>query len=343
MVKKHTTIELNGKRYDTQNGQLIKSAVAPHKPSSQLTTSANTHIDGVQHKSRAAHTQSKVAAHVHHKTERSNTLMRGAVKKPALSGSNSHTASAQPIHHSSLEAVRIQRAQEISKSTSISKFGAPSSVIRTVTKVLAVKEPPINEPQAFSHHPPSPGIANPFAAAVEHATSHTLPKLKKPSLRTKTAQRLRVSTKIVNITASSLAVVLLTGFIAYQNIPNLSLRVAAARAGVRASLPDYQPSGFSLRGPIKANTGQITLNYHSNTDDRRFDVTQRNSGWDNQALITNHVALNQRSYQTFESLDKTIYMYGGNTATWVDKGVWYQIEGNSSLNSDQLLRIAASL
>lgn len=342
MVKTHTTIELNGKRYDASSGQILKQ-VTPNPKTSKKHVSENTHLDGIHMKSRSSHHSPKKAAHSHHKTERSHTLMRAVVKKPAESPKESFTRVQRPKSRSGHDAARIQHALEIPKSPKISKFGLPRTKVRTVTKVLPVKEPPVSEPTVLYRSYASTLAVNPFSKAIESATAHTLPKLKKPSLKSKTARRLKVSTKIVNLAASSLVVVVLGGFIAYQNIPNLSLRVAAAKAGVTARLPGYQPSGFSLRGPIQANAGQVTLTYRSNTDDRKFDVTQRSSAWDNQSLIKNHVAVKQRPYQTLQSENKTIYMYDGGKATWVDRGVWFQIDGGSVLNSDQLLRIAASL
>jgi hypothetical protein len=72
-------------------------------------------------------------------------------------------------------------------------------------------------------------------------------------------------------------------------------------------------------------------------------LSQRSSEWNSDALVQNFVATSRRAYQSYQDNGKTIYIYEGNNATWVDGGVWYQIEGNASLNSDQLLRIAKSL
>jgi hypothetical protein len=45
----------------------------------------------------------------------------------------------------------------------------------------------------------------------------------------------------------------------------------------------------------------------------------------------------------FQQKGLTIYMYDGSHATWVNQGVWYTIEGDSLLDTEQLLRIATSL
>jgi len=38
-----------------------------------------------------------------------------------------------------------------------------------------------------------------------------------------------------------------------------------------------------------------------------------------------------------------IYVYNGSNATWINNGVRYTIEGDSSLSIDQLLKITASI
>jgi hypothetical protein len=55
------------------------------------------------------------------------------------------------------------------------------------------------------------------------------------------------------------------------------------------------------------------------------------------------VTSNKHPYQPFEANGRTIYIYDGNKATWVDGGVWFNIDGKANLNSDQLLKIADSL
>lgn len=121
------------------------------------------------------------------------------------------------------------------------------------------------------------------------------------------------------------------------------MRLAASRAGVPGTLPNYQPSGFGMSGPIQYKAGQITIHYKSRSDSRAFHINQRSSEWDSATLLDQFVATNRRSYQTYQDNGKTIYIYDNDNATWVDGGIWYQIEGNSSLNSDQLLRLAASM
>lgn len=137
---------------------------------------------------------------------------------------------------------------------------------------------------------------------------------------------------------------LVVGFFAYQNAPNLSMRLASARAGLEGSLPSYSPAGFGLQGGVSYKPGQIELSYSSHSDDRSYKIIQSTSSWNSETLVQNYEPLTQNSnYQTIPNKGKTVYVYNGSNATWVDAGVWYRIEGDSKLSSDQLLNVADSL
>jgi hypothetical protein len=268
------------------------------------------------------------------------------VQKPQPKTVATETKKTHTIHTSTHDLARHERAKQVVKSPKISRFGHVKS-FQKLSKMITVKEPPAGEPPLLSNWQPAGKVAalvtNPLQKAIELANSHTQPRLERSSTRARLARRLRISTRTVNLAAGSLAVVLLAGFFAYLNVPNFSMRIAAARAGVNASLPAYHPAGFSLRGPIESKPGQITLTYRSNSDTRQFTIRQATSTWNNEALVEKYVATDKRPYQTYQASDRTIYIYDTNRATWLNNGVWYRVEGNSSLNSDQLVRLATSL
>jgi len=359
-----TTIELNGKRYDARTGKMLparETVTAGHanfvRP---VVKQSGAALDGfTRRKTSTAH--AKTTAHaVHKKTEKSKTLMRHAVKKPATAKPKTPTpqVARRQAPRLDIDPKRASRAKVVKKSSLISRFGAPGRAVKSVAAVLPVRPEPSAPPLPILNEHHKPTIAQTHAEkksarqeslrsfqkkAIDRSTSHTQPKTKKPTRRQRLSHKLRVSNRTVNIAAASLAAVLLVGFIVYQNVPNLSMRLAAARAGVEGTLPGYQPSGFGLAGPIKYQQGQITLSYTSHSDERKFQVSQKASQWNSETLLESYVATGQKTYQTFQDAGKTIYIYDDDNATWVDGGVWYQIEGNSALNSDQLLRIAASM
>ena len=356
MSKPANIIELNGKRYDVRTGKMMPAhETVTHDGKSFIKPAAarpGVALDGFtpQHKQKL---HPKTAPHPAqpHKAERSKTLMRTAVKKPAPA-TKSVAAETSPLRkHKAprveVDPTRIGRAKKFHKSHLISRFGEHAP-LKALTSPLPVKPAPAlpSAPLLVAHHETpldSKLGTHPFDQAIHNATSHNQPLIKKTSRRHRVARKLKVSPKIINVSAAALATLLLVGFIGYQNMPNLSMRLATTRAGVHGSLPGYEPAGFGMNGPIQYKAGQITIHYRSHSDGREFNINQRSSAWDSETLLSQYVGNDRRAYQTYQDSGKTIYIYNGDNATWVDGGVWYQIEGNSSLNSDQLLRLAASM
>ena len=149
---------------------------------------------------------------------------------------------------------------------------------------------------------------------------------------------------MASLATLSIAGLMAAGFFAYQNIPNAALRVANSRSGVHASMPGYTPSGFTFSGPIKYDHGLLTINFSANgNNDRRFAITVRSTNWNNEALLSDYVSKDDHQYQTLQNKGKTIYVLENQTATWLDHGSWYVIDGTANLNSDQLFKIATSI
>jgi hypothetical protein len=345
-------IEINGQKYNAVTGKMVGGSGS---------------IDGFSKKpvtnkpvAKKPHTQ---AAHRKKTTQKSQTLMRSAVKKPAAKTSSSGTQATISRPSMTVPKARVQTAKHTKQSAMISHFGTTkttstpqkSSVVKKI-QPLAVK-PHTNQhhtTKAASSHSAhskkahakansSTGSAKMIESALEKANAHELPAHKHKKKR-KIAHKLGVSSKTMAVSSAVLAGVLLAGFFAVQNVPNVSMRVAAARAGVNATMPGYNPSGFSYSGPINYSDGQVTISFKSNTNDgRHYNLTQRDSNWNSDALLSNFVVVSNQQYQTYLDRGRTLYIYGGSNATWVDGGVWYQIEGESEMTTDQLVRIAASM
>lgn len=348
MAQRQHVIELNGQKYDALTGKLLGA------------TSANA----AQYVSDVARPKqprtSPTAKTVHHKTQKSQTLMRTVVKKPA----KAHTlhAKAAPIakpaagnlggvikpvqkfHQHTISQPRAIRAQHVNQSNLVSKFAA-----KPVTKVQSAVVPVAAAPvvAADSHRPQPQPIASDatliFNQALANATSHFEPQQKTPGRLSRTAGRFNISSRALGFASASLVLVIVGSLVAYQSMPVVSMQIASSRAGVRANLPEYRPSGFSMAGPIAYKPGEVSIDYKSNSDDRNFQVVQRSSNWNSQALLENFISANYKSYQTIQSNGRTIYVYDNGSASWVDGGIWYQINGSATLSSDQLLNLARSL
>lgn len=343
-TKQQTIVEINGKRYDTRTGQLVVGADHP-----KVAAKPKTLPRPVSDIARPQPIPAKRRT-----LQRSQTLMRTGMKRPvgqkpaatAVKKVKARTVSdfrlVKSSKHTALPAAglaeREARAKQIKQSKLVHRFSSADMVPAARPVVPKVQALPV-QPEPLQHQPlklKTPHNAESLIAkGLQRAQSHTQAPVKKS--RTKKRSRL------ASAMAVSLAVLLLGGFIMYQNIPNLSMRYAAARSGVSATLPSYAPSGFALSNRIQYNPGQITVNFSSNTDERNFSITQRESNWNSDTLMSNYVATTNEPVQTYEDKGRTIYLYGDSNATWVNGGVWYEIKSEAQLTSDQLIRIATSM
>jgi hypothetical protein len=338
-------IELNGKLYDTVSGKIVASAASnTHqqpiviKPQTKGTVMDGfikkpSHAPKPHHPTPAKHTPKPHTSRPEAKTiiartpHPAKTLVRKGLKKPSLH-ETTHTAHQPTIKQTS---PRLARAGAVPQSPKISRFGAllsqPHSFVKK-TAALPVKPAPHQsshvKKQELSHHAAHPVLTN-NQVLKEHLVSQAIKDARvteapHKTKRHKTAKKLGLSPKVFHFGAGTLAVLLLIGFIAYQNAPNISMRIAASRAGFNAAIPRYQPSGFGLKGPIEYGPGQVTLNFKSNSDERNFHIIQKVSNWNSDALLSNFVASNNKSYQTYQDKGRTIYIYDGSNATWVSGG-----------------------
>lgn len=352
-------IEINGKKYNAATGEQIGDSsrspqsldgMTPMKTGKPTTVNAPT----------PAHARPRTTAkHATKTTQKSQTLMRRSVKKPTRKISASEQpAAVAGIRKRSLGGSqdRARVAQQVKKSEHISKFNDQqrSSVVklssnhqvkhlpsRQQVNKLAKQTQAHNNAQRTQQSKSARMIENSLANATAHEHEEIAPVQR--STRNKFMRKLGISARAAGLSSAVLAAVLLGGFFAVQNVPNLSMRVAAARAGFDARMPDYNPSGFSFKGPISYQSGQVKVSFRSNTDDRHYDVVQRSSNWNSESLLSNYILDEDKQYQTYVDRGRTLYIYDGSNATWVDDGVWYVVEGQSAMTTDQLVRLAASI
>lgn len=287
---------------------------------------------------------SEVKAHVvHQKPQKSQTLLRAALKKPAplrpiaptVAKVEADSASAHPTH-------------------AISKFGpAHKSAQHHLAAPVAAK--PVHHEQhvAPRMHPVAAKALAQAAPAAAHQPQSSK-ELKEALIRERLAEatpnhehhskkrRLTHQPRLATILTSSLALLLLAGYLTYINLPNISMRVAATRAGISANYPNYKPDGYHFAGPITYQPGEVNISFQSNTNERNFVIKQKASSWDSQAVLDNYVTKKTGTYLTYQERGLTIYSFG-NKAAWVNGGLLYTIEGNAPLGSDQLLKIATSM
>ena len=118
------------------------------------------------------------------------------------------------------------------------------------------------------------------------------------------------------------------------------MHIAANKAGIHATLPGYEPSGFAMAGPIQHSAGKVTVNFHSNSDSRFYSISQSVSSLSNTQL--DQLFSSNSQTQTYQQQGKTIYIYANSTATWLNNGILYKVQGNAGLSSSQILHLATS-
>lgn len=149
--------------------------------------------------------------------------------------------------------------------------------------------------------------------------------------------------RFASIGTISLAVLILGAYFTYLNMPTLSTRVAASQAGINASYPAYNPTGYSLSGPVAFQQGSVQMKFAANASPDNYTLSQTHSDWDSSAVLDNYITPKAGSdYTTTTTGGLTIYTYNKNAA-WVNRGILYTIEGNAPLSNDQIQRIATSL
>jgi|AntRauTorckE6833_2_1112554.scaffolds.fasta_scaffold03398_2 hypothetical protein len=347
-------IELNGNTYDIRTGKIIDSAQtkAPAENKQDQNRSDGQSIDGYRKPAKKNRSESHSTDNSIKKLPRkSQTLMRNSVAKPNTNAT-SKTQDNQPtpeLQKKSLTNLsRLERASKAIKSASVQKFSPNNNQAsnhqpptNTKNDQATTSQAPNSGPQQQHGSPSQPrSLAD---QAVDNATSHEQT-FDEPSQ----SRMSRLWDKLVNAPTAvrySLASLLMVGGLAtigYMSLPYLSVQIASSQSDIAASLPEYKPSGFQLNKDVEYSPNHIALQYDSVSDNRTFRINKEKTDWTSESLRHSFVET-KGLYQAVPSNGKTIYIYNESNATWVDGGVWYNIEGSSSLNSDQLLRLANSL
>lgn len=337
MSKIKNTIEINGKIYDAHTGKhlggadrlqdIIHQEVKQTRPKQDILPPVR---------------EPKRQAHLNRDPQKSTTLMRPVVKKPAVAVKQQTKAkSTERVKLGTPHHERIKRAEKVEKSPKIKRFNvhASSSAVRPKVPVraaqLEVKEPaPVHKgPESTRAHNDWP-VVDQFEKALQSASSH-LEEFIDDAAASKRGRRLSYA-------AISLVAVLAIGFGAYQAVPTVKVKLAGNKAGFSADVPNYSPAGFGMSGS-DAKAGEVTLSYKSRSDDKGFKITQSPSKWSSQSLVSNYLDGTGKKYETIHSNGKTIYTYDKVNATWVDGGIWFKVESNADLSNEQLIKIANGL
>lgn len=280
-------------------------------------------------------TRQTVATTLHSGPQHSVTLRRRSLQKPV-------PAKHQIVGHPTVKHMDISRP----KHSNVQRFAPhPAGALHPVQKASPDISPVVHPHVAKAHARSE--AKQPLTRSLQSASDikdHALKTAventhKRQPLRT----RLRSRQRVMAILSATFAIVLLGGYVTYLNMPALSVRVAAAQAGIDAGYPNYRPDGYALNGPVTYSQGEVAMNFKANGGSQTFTLSQSKSGWDSAALLDNYVTPKAGSdYTPYTERGLTIYTYGDNAA-WVNGGILYTIQGNAPLSSTQMRQIATSL
>jgi hypothetical protein len=312
-MNKNKTVIINGKSYDAVSGLAIEDTPKPYVTPKRPTA----------------------ASGVHQTPQKSKTLIRRTTKKPA--GAN--------------RSVRKPGVtMDIARSRSVSHF-APHPVISAkktteITDIAPTRHPIVHKIQSIHAAKKAMVVSVPATTSKqvkEQAISTALSTQIDLPVKAKKKLFAKRHSKVISIISICVAAALVAAYITYLNMPALSVRVAAAQAGINATYPQYKPDGYGLDGPVTYTDGAVSIHFVANTGTSKFSITQSKSSWDSSAVLDNVVrkAVGDQ-YITNQERGLTIYTYNGNAA-WVNAGILYIIQGDAPLSGDQIRHIATSL
>lgn len=333
------TITIDGRRYDATTGVPVDAVRSSHVPK----RSSRRTVDGVVRQRPAATTTEAPApaekkrhhtpAHnVHSKAQRSQTLHRAALKKPTAKHASETKRQRAVVPKSPHISKFAPRKQEAEQSKKQSKAPASHNV---ATKIVNTKKPSAHHATPISSRSIKEKLIQDQldkADTSRQYTDHKAPK------------KLRRGTRFASFSTAALALILLGGYLTYLNMPNLSIRVAAAQAGVDASMPGYHPDGYRFNGPITFANGQVTLQYKTNGGPHGYSLVQKESDWDSQAVLDNYVLdASGGKYNIHSTQGLTVYTFDSK-AVWVNRGILHEVDySDAPLSYNQIEQIAASM
>lgn len=275
-----------------------------------------------------------------HQPQTAVTLMRTVVKKPVPSfkqqtnvqSALQHTVPSLIKPKTSINSInprRLERAKTILRSSVIQHHAAEQPLLGIPVSVqeVPVREMPVQAPAPQAHEAAQTPI-DIFEHAIKNAThfrdAHAHKQFRKK-------QRLHLAT----MTAGGFALLLLVGVIFYQSTPGLQYKMASARAGVSASMPNVAAAGYNLVGVSNEADGKVVVTFTSPSSGARYQLSEQASNWSNDELLNNIATVSANGLPDYGALpdgNVTIYRFGTTSAVWLNNGTLYSLSGNRPIS-----------
>ncbi|KKU19852.1 MAG: hypothetical protein UX30_C0007G0125 [Candidatus Saccharibacteria bacterium GW2011_GWA2_46_10] len=337
MHKNTSVVEINGQKYDMATGKII--GAVKNRANRLKAKTPFISMDGivrlpvmakVRPASRNRHPR-RVVHNVHRQTQRSKTLMRRIVNKAhskvkvgknpikkALVGRNpvreAH-AKLTPQHH------RVKHFGILTTRSGRIKDTEITSSASKRSKALALASPIPSVAASPSHQ----RLERLLDYALARADAH------KQSRR----KRSRGPAKLLHILPKWLTVLLivltlgsLAGFVAWQKIPAISMKVAASKAHVDSAIPNLP--GYTVAAPAQEKDGIVTIELKAIADPANtVTVTKKAISTAESTNLSEKSCPNDNQIQTFSQDGATSFICGQtNKAVGVVGGVMTEIQAN---------------
>lgn len=246
---------------------------------------------------------------------------------------------------------KIGRSMDVARSKSVSHFATATQTkpAKTTPRKGPMDIGPMKHPLAgnaekirlaSSKSQAKSNIEKPAKTIKEEAIAEALSKSTETTKPKRNFFKRRL--KFINILGICVVLLLISGYFVYLYMPSISVGIASAQAGIKATYPEYHPDGYSLRGPVTYSDGEVVIDFRANAGNGEFVIKQSRSSWDSSAVKEKIDKDTKGEFTATEERGLTIYAYDGN-ATWVNGGILYTISGDAPLSGDQIRRIATSL
>lgn len=287
----------------------------------------------------------------HHRVQRSTTLNRKYVKKPAKvnipeSPAKSRTddlkrrqALAAKINSERIAALKAGKS--LRKTTSsTAKSTTPRPLASTMTKKnIKTKLSPAATKAKRAKDTAVESALKSVATMEKKVNTKSKSKVKLPKLSAK--HSLGAKKLLLAFGCAALAVGVL-GYIISNNTPDISVRVAAMSTGIDAKYPSYVPRGYTL-SDIVSGDKSISMTF-KDSEEHFFTLSEEATVWDNETLEETYVKETWgNNYTSVREQGITIFI-SNSDATWINGNILYKISASGyNLTKKQIKSIVTSL
>jgi hypothetical protein len=286
------------------------------------------------------------AGSLHHRSQKAQTLVRGALKNPA-GGFSNRIQNLRP----GLNPQRELRAKQTGKHSKVERFGGHVSTAGPKAQTEVLQGEIVNRRAVVKPQPPAAAMPSMVTSASHHRIERMLDAALLKADSHKQAMKYQAAKHFwqkpgflgrrhgLKLGAMAFLVLGLGFFVAWQKVPGLSVRVAGMRAHLSATAPAYRPAGYSF-APASANNNVVTMKYASTVDKSKSYVVSEQSSSKNSGSIMDDSAAAGQQVQTAQANGVPIVIVA-HKAICVNQGIKTTVDDNqANLSPNELLSIA---